>query len=62
MQEKRKSPHQKRSQNSPSNNKTLNLIQHSTRMTMDNDENLPAQCHPIVKPKKKKTEIKNETV
>lgn len=62
MQEKRKRPHQKTSQNSPSNNKTLNLIQHSTRITMDNDENLPVQCHPIVKPKKKKTEIKNETV
>ena len=29
---------------------------------MDNDENLPAQCHPIFKSKKKKDEIKNETV
>ena len=27
------------------------------------DENLPAQCHPITKSKKKKTEdIKNDTV
>ena len=30
---------------------------------MDSDENLPAQCHPIIKPKKKKlTEEKDETV
>lgn len=29
---------------------------------MDNDENLPAQCHPIVKSKKKKTGIKNEAM
>ena len=30
---------------------------------MDNDENLPVQCHPITKPKKKKSvEIKNETM
>ena len=27
------------------------------------DENLPAQCHPTIKPKKKKEEIKkNDTV
>lgn len=27
------------------------------------DENLPAQCHPIIKPKKKKKEeAKNETM
>lgn len=24
------------------------------------DENLPAQCHPIIKPKKKKEEIKKD--
>ena len=35
---------------------------------MEQDENLPAQCHPIIKTKKKKSEIqankeqKNETV
>lgn len=30
--------------------------------TMD-DENLPVQCHPIIKPKKKKQEVtKNDTV
>jgi len=30
---------------------------------MDNDENLPAQCHPIIKPKKKKSmDPKNETM
>ena len=30
---------------------------------MDNDENLPAQCHPIIKSKKKKPEDKKlETV
>ena len=35
---------------------------------MEQDENLPVQCHPIIKTKKKKTEIqtnkgeKNETV
>ena len=35
---------------------------------MEQDENLPAQCHPIIKAKKKKSEIqtdkgeKNETV
>ena len=28
---------------------------------MENDENLLVQCHPLIKPKKKKsTEIKNE--
>jgi hypothetical protein len=27
------------------------------------DENLPAQCHPVIKSKKKKTEeLKNDTV
>ncbi len=25
---------------------------------MDNDENFPAQCHPVIKPKKKKLRIK----
>ena len=29
---------------------------------MDDSENLPAQCHPIIKLKKKKPEEKNETV
>ncbi len=30
---------------------------------MYNDENFPVQCHPIIKPKKKKTkDSKNETV
>jgi hypothetical protein len=30
---------------------------------MDNDENFPIQCHPIIKSKKRKTEnSKNETV
>jgi len=30
---------------------------------MDNDENFPVQCHPVIKPKKKKSkEQKNETV
>jgi len=30
---------------------------------MDNDENFPAQCHPIIKPKKKKSkDSKNETM
>ena len=29
---------------------------------MDDDENLPAQCHPVIKTKKKKPEEKNETV
>jgi len=30
---------------------------------MDNDENLPVQCHPINKPKKKKLkDSKNETM
>ena len=29
---------------------------------MDDEENLPAQCHPIIKTKKKKPEEKNETV
>ena len=28
-----------------------------------NDENLPAQCHPVIKSKKKKLEdVKNDTV
>ncbi len=33
-------------------------------MTMDDeDENLPVQCHPVIKPKKKsQKESKNETV
>ena len=30
---------------------------------MDNDENLPSQCHPVIKSKKKKSkDTKNETV
>ncbi len=30
---------------------------------MDNDENLPSQCHPVIKPKKKKSkDVKNDTV
>jgi len=30
---------------------------------MDNDENFPVQCHPIIKPKKKKSEkLKNDTM
>jgi len=30
---------------------------------MDNDENLPVQCHPVVKQKKKKSkDSKNETM
>jgi len=30
---------------------------------MDNDENFPMQCHPTIKPKKKKSmDLKNETV
>ncbi len=30
---------------------------------MDTDENFPVQCHPVIKPKKKKTkDSKNETV
>ncbi len=30
---------------------------------MDNDENFPVQCHPVIKPKKKKTrDSKNETM
>ena len=30
---------------------------------MSDDENLPAQCHPIIKPKKKKNkDVENETV
>ena len=30
---------------------------------MDDDENFPAQCHPVIKPKKKKNKtIKNETM
>ncbi len=30
---------------------------------MNNDENLPVQCHPIIKQKKKKSkDSKNETV
>jgi hypothetical protein len=30
---------------------------------MDNDENFPVQCHPIIKPKKKKSkDSKNEAV
>jgi hypothetical protein len=30
---------------------------------MDNDENLPVQCHPVIKQKKKKSkDSKNETM
>ena len=29
---------------------------------MDNDENYPSQCHPVIKAKKKKQENKDETV
>ena len=29
---------------------------------MSNDENLPVQCHPVIKSKKKKIEKENETV
>jgi len=29
---------------------------------MDNDENYPSQCHPLIKMKKKKQEGKDETV
>ena len=29
---------------------------------MEDEENLPAQCHPVIKTKKKITEEKNETV
>ena len=29
---------------------------------MEEEENLPAQCHPIIKTKKKKLEEKNETM
>ena len=30
---------------------------------MDNDENFPAECHPMIKPKKKKSkDSKNETI
>jgi len=29
---------------------------------MDDDENYPSQCHPVIKTKKKKQENKNETV
>lgn len=29
---------------------------------MEADDNLPAQCHPVIKPKKKKKDEKNETV
>jgi hypothetical protein len=30
---------------------------------MSDDENLPSQCHPLIKPKKKKEqEVENETV
>ena len=29
---------------------------------MDDDENLPAQCHPVIKTKKKKPEEKNEAM
>ena len=30
---------------------------------MDNDENFPVQCYPVIKPKKKKTrDSKNETM
>ena len=36
----------------------FNLI---SNLIMD-DENLPVQCHPILKPKKKKEIIKNDTV
>ena len=29
---------------------------------MEDEENLPAQCHPLIKTKKKTVEEKNETV
>jgi len=29
---------------------------------MGNDENFPAQCHPIIKKKKKNSDSKNETM
>ena len=29
---------------------------------MDDDENFPVQCHPLVKKKKKKTESKNDSM
>ena len=29
---------------------------------MDNDENLPVQCHPIIKQKKKKIKEKNQRI
>ena len=29
---------------------------------MEADDNLPAQCHPLIKPKKKRKDEKNETV
>ena len=29
---------------------------------MEAEDNLPAQCHPVIKPKKKKKNDKNETV
>ena len=29
---------------------------------METDDNLPAQCHPLIKPKKKRKDEKNETV
>jgi hypothetical protein len=29
---------------------------------MENDENIPAQCHPVVKSRKKKKVVENETM
>ena len=43
------------------NNKTLNLYDFNL-IKMDNDENFPSQCHPLIKIKKKKQDKKNETV
>ena len=45
-----------------SHSKTLNFIKCEIRVTMSNDENLPVQCHPVIKSKKKKIEKENETV
>jgi len=50
-----------RNVNSKLNNKTLNLYDFNL-IKMDDDENFPSQCHPLIKTKKKKQDKKNETV
>ena len=44
--------------------KTLNLVKKKYKtLSNDEDDNLPAQCHPVLKSKKKKeNEAKNDTV